>query len=124
MSRFTQGINLNAGAGRLRDRIRIDVPVRVRDSSTAGWVNQWQTVHPIVPADIQPLSVRDFIESGARQAEVTARIKMRYVPGINATMRAVNLLTGEVYEIIAPLADPDSGREYITLAVKEGVNDG
>ena len=43
---------------------------------------------------------------------------------IVANMRFVDLATDTIYNIQAPLADPKSGREYLTLACATGVNHG
>jgi SPP1 family predicted phage head-tail adaptor len=54
--------------------------------------------------------------------KVVARITIRYRENINATMRVVH--KGKAYNIEGVLPDPDSGMEYLTLPVSEGVSDG
>ena len=112
-------------AGRLRHRVRIEKPGLSRDPSTGEPVpDDWVPVADNVPAEIAPLSVRDFIVGAQQQSQVTARITIRYRPGIVANMRFVDLATDTIYNIQAPLADPKSGREYLTLACATGVNHG
>jgi SPP1 family predicted phage head-tail adaptor len=73
-------------------------------------------------AAVEPLSVREFVSSKSEQSEVTARIVIRYRHDVNGQMRFIQ--GNKIYNIIAPLPDPDSGREYLTLAVSEGVSKG
>lgn len=76
---------------------------------------------------IEPLSVREFIQSAAVQSEVTTRIVARFREGMNAAMRFVHVKRGvdyAVYDLHGVLPDMDSGEEYITLAASKGVNDG
>lgn len=109
-------------AGRLRHRIRIERPVRTRDPVTGESKREWELVSNSVPAAIEPLSAREFIAAQSMQSAVTARITIRRRPDIDATMRIVH--RGQIYNIHGVLADPDSGLEYQTLPVSEGVNDG
>lgn len=113
---------MSLAAGRLRHRIDIQQPVRAQDpesgSSTVTWVNQWASV----PAAIEPLSAREFIAAQAEQSQITGKIIVRHVEGITAKHRIVH---GErIYNIHGVLADPESGLEYLTLPVSEGVNEG
>ncbi len=78
------------------------------------WARVW--------AGIEPLSARDFIAAQAVQSEVTARIVIRYREGVTAAMRIKH--AGRLYTIHGVLPDAKSGREYLTLPVSEGVNDG
>ena len=84
-------------------------------------VETWQDVANVW-ASIEPLSVREFIASQAVQAEITARAVIRYRADIDATMRLIH--RGKIYNIIGILADKNSGLEYQTLTLSEGVNDG
>lgn len=111
-------------AGRLRHRIRIERAQRIRDQASGGWVNDWQPFAEGVPAEIAPLSVRDFIQSGSRQAEVTGRILIRFIPGFKNTDRIVDEVTGAIYAVVGILPDDKTGRGYLTIPVKEGVHDG
>ncbi len=113
---------LNSGS--LRHRIEIQEPVEVQDSDTGDVTFEWDTVDGCdsVPAEIAPLSAREFIASAATQSKVVARIVIRYRAGITAKMRALH--RGRVYNIEGVLADADSGLEYLTLPVSEGVNNG
>lgn len=108
-------------AGRLRHRIELQRQHRSQDSTTGEITVTWQTQAKVWAA-IEPLSVREFISSQSKQSEVTARIVIRYRPDIDASWRIVH--RDKIYNIQGVLGDIDSGLEYITLPVREGVNDG
>lgn len=111
-------------AGRLRHRIDIQELKPVRDPVTLEfgepeWVTRWEKC----PARVEPLSARDLVAAQAAQSEATARMVIRYRPGVLSTMRIV--YRGEVYSIEGPpLEDDKSGLEYLTLLVSKGVKDG
>ena len=111
-------------AGRLRHRIDIQELVPVRNPATGefgepGWVTRW----PKCPASVEDLSARDFIAAKAGQAEATSRMVIRYRAGVLPTMRII--YREEVYSIVGPpLADPDSGLDYLTILTSKGVKDG
>lgn len=109
-------------AGKLRHRVTIQRQTSVQDPSTGAMATSWADVWTRVPAGVEPLSAREFIQSQAGQSEVTARITIRYREGLDATMRITH--RGKVYNIEGVLPDNMSGLEYITLPVSEGVNDG
>lgn len=111
-------------SGSLRHRIEIQEPVEVQDSDTGDVTFDWDTADGCesVPASIEPLSAREFIASAATQSKVVARIMIRYRSGITAKMRCLH--RGKIYNIEGVLADPDSGLEWLTLPVSEGVNNG
>ncbi|WP_182655590.1 phage head closure protein [Stenotrophomonas lacuserhaii] len=107
-------------AGELRHRVLIQQQVTTRDEDgvqTTSWVEV-----ATVWASVEPLSAREFIQSGQTQAAVTARITIRYREGLLPTMRIVH--RGQVFNIAGLLPDKASGLEYITIPVSAGVNDG
>lgn len=110
----------NVAAGDLRHRVLIQEQVTTRDSdgvAQTAWVDV-----ATVWASVEPLSAREFIQSGQTQAAVTARITIRYRPGLLASMRLVH--RGQTFNIAGLLPDKASGLEYITIPVAAGVNDG
>lgn len=111
-------------AGKLRHRIDIQVKDVPRDPVTGAFgEEQWVTKWEKCPASVEPLSSRDFISAKAEQSEITKRIVIRYRPGVLATMRI--LYRGDVYDIAGPpLEDTVSGRDYLSILVSAGVNDG
>ena len=112
-------------AGTLRHRLILQQRDSDQNQSTGEPVFNWIEVGRPWAA-ISPLSVKDFIASKAERSEVTARITIRYRADINAQMRFIhNKASGQkIYKILGVLPDPDSGNEYITLAVSEGVSMG
>lgn len=84
----------------------------------------WENFHECWAA-IEPLSAREFIQSQAAQSQVSGKIVIRHVDGINAGMRILHTPIGRatvVYNIHGLLTDKDSGLEYITIPVSQGVN--
>lgn len=113
---------MSLSAGRLRHRITIQEPQHAQDPVTGEMIATWSDVWTNVPASIEPLSVREFMQSQAEQAQVSARITIRYRSGLNAAMRILH--KSRVYNPAGFLEDKESGIEYITIPVTEGVNDG
>ncbi|WP_369326743.1 phage head closure protein [Alcaligenes nematophilus] len=109
-------------AGKLRHKVSLQERQTIRDPVTGDVVTaQW--VEIAKPwAEVVTLSARDFIAAGVNHTKVVARITIRYRENINATMRVVH--KGKAYNIEGVLPDPDSGMEYLTLPVSEGVSDG
>jgi SPP1 family predicted phage head-tail adaptor len=119
-------------AGRLRHRVRIEQSVLVVDSNgdavqdpkTGETTSEWIEVATVWAA-IEPISGREFIQSQAKQSQITARIVIRFREGVTAAMRLVHVrrnMADVVYNIHALLADKDSGLEYITMPVSTGVS--
>jgi SPP1 family predicted phage head-tail adaptor len=114
---------MSISAGKLRHKVTIQRKVEGQDSETgepipavwAAFTNAW--------ASVEPLSARDLISAKAAQSEAKKRIVIRYRPGILPTMR---ILHGDrIYDIVGePLEDRQSGREYLTILVSMGLNDG
>ena len=97
-------------AHRLRHRITIEQKTAGADA----WgqpVETWETV-AIVPAEVWPLSGREYIAAQAEQAGVTTRITIRYQAGIEPAMRITH--DGKTYNIRAVLPDP-TARRHLTL---------
>ena len=106
-------------AHRLRHRVTIEQLATTRDEF-GGVVESWGTV-AIVPAEVWPLSGREFVAAQAEQAGVTTRITIRYQAGIEPAMRVTH--DGKTYNIRAVLPDPTL-RRHLTLMCETGVNNG
>lgn len=111
-------------AGRLRHRIDIQRKITERNPETGAVIEEaWETVWEKCPAAVEPLSSREFISAKAEQIEATDRMIIRYRDGVLATMRI--LYRGRIYSIVGPpLADAASGRDYLSILVSAGVNNG
>lgn len=111
-------------AGKLRHRIEIQAPASSGQDSTTGEETEvWQTVSGMesVPASIEPLSARDFVAARAEQSEISARIVIRYRPGFPSRFRIRH--RGLIYWPAGALPDPESGQEWMTIPVGEGVRE-
>lgn len=109
-------------AGRLRHRVDIQTRTDTQDAVTGEVTTEWATLHSAVPAEVAPLSVKEYLQSGTEQTQISARITLRYRAGLNHTMRILH--RGRIYNPAGVLADRDSGLEYLTIPCSEGVNEG
>lgn len=114
--------------GDYRQRITIQEKVQAQDPVTGEITVTWANVIldsntelDSVPAEVLTGPGREFIESGARQAETTARINLRWFPGLLPTWRI--LWDGRVYNITSIETDATARREW-RLRCTDGVNDG
>lgn len=115
-------------ASRLRHRIEIQEQYEDQDSNTGAITKSWDTVYldsntPLdsVPAEVLTGAGREFNASGAIQAEVAARINLRWFPGLTQSMRIK--WDGRIYNIGSIETDRTARREY-RLRVTGGVNAG
>lgn len=79
---------------------------------------QWVTLANVWAA-IEPLSAREFISASKENSKVSARITIRSREDIDPSMRILH--RGRYYNIEGLLPDKDSGLEYITIPVSEGL---
>lgn len=100
-------------AGALDQRIVIERLVEGYDELGQP-INQWL---PIVTtwAEVSPLVGREYLAAAALVAEVTARIRMRYRPGITAADRIIH--GGTTYGITS-VADVHSSHRELVLMCK------
>jgi len=112
---------MNLAAGQLRHRIEIHELVSVQDvNGTGNFTDTWPLFADAWAA-VRPSSVNEFIAAGAEVSKVTVAVKIRYIAGIKRSMR---IRHGErLYNIEGVLEDPYSGREWITLACSEVVDE-
>lgn len=107
-------------AGKYRHRIELQDQGLVRDP-LGGDIKAWQPWKADVPAEVVPLSGREFTAATAEHGTVTARIEIPYLPGVEGAMRV--LFDGKIYAVRAVLPDP-TARGHITLMVDAGLSDG
>lgn len=109
-------------AGRLRHRVRIE-QIMVTLDSDGERSEAWGDVFGrLLPAEILPVSGREFVAAAAVQSKVTTRIRIRRRTGVVPSMRALH--RGVAYGIEAVLPDAESGREYLTLLCSDGAHQG
>lgn len=117
---------MSLNAGRLRHNVSIESWEKVRDSSgqviqnpVTGEISYaWIEIDKVWAA-IEPSSAREFIAAQAVQSKVTARIIIRQRSDLLPSMRINH--NGKLYSIEGIMADKDSGLEYQTLLVSEGI---
>jgi SPP1 family predicted phage head-tail adaptor len=107
-------------AAKLRHRVTIEQFTEVQDSDGARETT-WAAILTNHPAEIVPLSGREFTAAAAIQAGITTRITVRYDSDITEAMRVVH--GTDIYNIKAVLPDP-SLRRHMTLMCQQGVNNG
>lgn len=112
-------------AARLRHRIDIEAS-QVELDSEGNQEPFWETIRDseepeLIPAEIVPMSGREFVAAQAVQAGVTTRITIRWRPNIGPAMRVVH--GADLYNIKAVLPDPTL-RRHLTLMCERGVNQG
>lgn len=108
-------------APRLRHRVTVQQRTQTQDATTGEITVTWAALLVDEPAEVVPLSGKEYIAAGATQAVVDTRMTIRWRSGIEAAMRIV--FDGQNYNVAAVLPDP-SNRRWLTLMVQRGVNDG
>lgn len=111
----------------LRHVVNIEQRSESQDSVTGEIATSWSVLHRDVRASIEPLSVKDFIQSGASQSDVNTRIKIRYLSGLNKSMRIIATCDCHIGRIYSPkefLEDNETGQTYLTIPCSYGVNQG
>lgn len=109
-------------SGALRHRVDIQSRTNAQDATTGEITPTWSTLYSSVPAQIEPLSVREFMAAQANQSDITTRITIRYRAGLTADMRILHGTT--IYNPAGFLPDKESGTEYLTIPCGTGVNEG
>lgn len=114
---------MSIAAGRLRHRVSLQRNEPTQDQSTGEILDKW-VEYAKVWASVEPLSAREFISAAATQSKITTRITIRYMDGVDASMRIVHTKRGaqRVFNIEGVLSDRESGLEYLTLPCSEGVS--
>ncbi|MBC7201934.1 MAG: phage head closure protein [Pusillimonas sp.] len=115
-------------AHRLRHRVHIQEQVETQDPNTGAITKAWETVYldsdtPLdsVPAEVLSGPGREFNNSGQIQAEVAARINLRWFPGLTQDMRII--WDGKTFDIGSIETDRTGRKEY-RLRCTAGVNQG
>ena len=108
-------------AAKLRHRVDLQTRTGTQNSTTGEMTYTWASTYAAEPAEVVPLSGREFIAAGATQAGVDTRITIRWRSGIEPTMRVV--FDGQNYNLHAVLPDP-TNRRWLTLMCSRGLNDG
>ncbi len=113
-------------AGSLRHRVTVQRRAAVQDPVTGEMSQAWAAI-ATVWASIEPLSVREFIQSGKDNARIDTRITIRHREDVlqeAGELRIVHEreapMQALVYMAHGVLADADSGLEYLTIPCSSG----
>jgi SPP1 family predicted phage head-tail adaptor len=101
-------------AGGLRHRI--DIEQNVGTTDTFGATTDSWALFTTLWAAIEPLSGRELLQAQQIQADITHRVRFRYVSGVTAKMRV--LYGSRIFNILS-IINPEERNREITLACKE-----
>lgn len=101
-------------AGRLRHVITIQQATETRDS-VGAIIRTWAT-YDTVRASIEPLNGREYFNASQVQAEVSTRIRVRYLDGLTSKMRI--LFGSRIYDIKAIINDKERNFEMTLMCVE------
>ena len=108
-------------AYRLRHRVTVQELVEVQNTTTGAVTREWEDFLADIPAEVLTGAGREFVQSGATQSEIAARINMRWFPGLTQKHRI--LWDTNIYNILSIETDM-TGRQEYRLKCKAGVSDG
>lgn len=108
-------------AYRLRHRVTVQELVEVQNTTTGAVTREWENFLSDIPAEVLTGAGREFVQSGATQSEIAARINMRWFPGLTQKHRI--LWDTNIYNILSIETDM-TGRQEYRLKCKAGVSDG
>lgn len=119
-------------AARMRHRVQIQERIETQDSETGDVESVWAVLQldsssssemTSVPAEVLTGPGREFQSAGTKQAETTARITLRWFPGLLETHRIFWEAGGKTYDIQSIETDITGRREY-RLRCTDGVSNG
>lgn len=102
-------------ASRLRNKVAIQQPVRISDGA-GGYTQSWEDF-AVVSAEIEPFSGRERFSSFQLKSEVSHKITIRYIAGINSDMR---IMLGSREFNIRSSVNPLERNEQLVLLCDEG----
>lgn len=98
-------------AGKLDQRVTIE-RYTTTENDWGEPINTWAPLATVWAA-VEPLNGREYIAAQAAMAETTARIRMRYRPGITQQDRVIH--EGKIYGIEAVIHVKSAGRELVLM---------
>lgn len=108
-------------ANRLRHRVTVQELVEVQNTTTGAISREWENVYSDVPAEVLTGPGKEFVQSGATQGQIAARINMRWFPGLTQKMRIT--WDTNIFNITSIETDM-TGRQEYRLKCVAGVTDG
>lgn len=105
-------------AGRMRNRLRLEKPVKTRD----GFESPVKVFEPVKEqdAEVSALTGREYFGSDRELGELTWRITFRSIPDetVQPDWRGVDVDNNTVYDFVAIL--PSRQRDFVVVAAKSG----
>lgn len=102
-------------AGRLNKRITIERLTQETDPVYGTQLDTWAPVHTAW-ASIEPISGREYWQAKLALAEKTIRIRMRYLPGIDSSMRVA--YSGRKFSIQSAINVDEANREIQLMCLE------
>lgn len=90
--------------------------VTITQDEIGNEIKSWSTFAK-VSADVKDLSGREYFAAKQSNSESTVKITIRFLPGIDSTMRI--LYQDRVLQLEAPPLDPDGRRRDYILMCKD-----
>ncbi len=114
---LSDGLVQRMRSGDLRHVVSIQYPVEGSDGM-GGFATSWADLPGLsaVRAAIWPSSANEQVKNGTVSAEITHRVKMRYRPGINHSMRIV--FGNRILKIVG-ITSPEESNKELNLLCKE-----
>jgi len=106
-------------AGARRHKITIQTKTITTDAF-GGPVETWATFATVWAA-VEPLQGRELEKAQAIRAEISTKISMRYLVGLDTSDRITH--GGKYYNILA-LIDPELRHRELIIMASEGLNEG
>lgn len=108
--------------GKYRHRITIQRAVTSRDPSDGDVIVNWFDFQTGVPAEVLTGPGKENVAADAFQGVETARVNMRWFPGLLSSMRI--LWEGKTWAIAGPPDTDSTGRREYRLTMTTGAHDG
>jgi SPP1 family predicted phage head-tail adaptor len=103
-------------AGKLNSLINIEHQVAGASDGIGNTYKTWRILYRSVPAEMITFSAREQWVGEAPQSQATHRVNLRYLAGVQSTMRVS--FNGRIFNIVG-LANDESKRTSTQLDVKE-----
>jgi SPP1 family predicted phage head-tail adaptor len=117
---FLPGKTSRVSAGRLKKVIEIQERTETTDSF-GGQVHVWSDVYSGVRAAKEPLSGRELIAAQAAQSSTTIRFIIRFLEGIDSSMR---IFHDDKFYNITEIIDPEEAHRELQIMTSTGLNEG
>ena len=98
-------------SGRLRHRI--DLETNVGTTNTFGAITDTWSLWTTLWASVEPLSGRELLQAQQMQADITHRVRFRYVSGVTAKMRVA--YGSRYFNILSVINDQERNREIVLM---------